>query len=85
VRVGLLASSIHHMVAVGSEEEARARQLTALGFAGVDALYLACAESAGVNAFLTTGDRLLKLASRHAGQLRIRVENPLTWLQDRGE
>ncbi len=60
---------------------ARACELEAAGFLGMDALHLAAAEAARVDVFLTTDDQLLRRAKRSAKQLRIRVENPLTWLQ----
>ena len=61
----------------------RGTELERLGFPGIDALHLACAESAHANVFFTTDDRLLRLATRHASLLRVRVANPLAWLQDR--
>jgi predicted nucleic acid-binding protein len=55
-----------------------------LGFSGIDALHLACAESAAADVILTTDDRLLRLSTRHAALLRVTVANPLGWLQDTG-
>ena len=80
-RVALLSSSMHRTVAVGEAEEARARHLNALGFSSLDALHLACAESGSADVFLTTDDDILRLASRHRSRLKVRVENPLAWLQ----
>jgi predicted nucleic acid-binding protein len=54
------------------------------GFADFDALHLACAERAEVDVFLTTDDRLLRRAKRLAAQLRVRVENPATWVREGG-
>jgi predicted nucleic acid-binding protein len=62
----------------------RARELEALGFAGVDALHLACAEAGRADVFLTADDRLLQTAVRHAPLLHVRVANPLAWVQDVG-
>ena len=50
---------------------------------GVDALRLACAEAAGADMFLTTDDRLLRVTARQPDFLRVRVANPLAWMQDR--
>jgi hypothetical protein len=83
-RVTLLASSTHRMVVAGKEEEGRATHLRGLGFSGVDALHLACAERGGVDVFLTTDDKLLRLALRHAAALKIQVANPLAWLHKGG-
>ena len=60
----------------------RTQQLETLGFHPFDALHLACAESGRADVFLTTDDRLLRLASRFSDQLHVRVENPLTWLKE---
>ena len=59
----------------------RARELEALGFPAMDALHLAAAEAAHADVFLTTDDRLLRRARRARKRLRVRVENPLIWLQ----
>ncbi|MBM3748624.1 MAG: type II toxin-antitoxin system VapC family toxin [Acidobacteria bacterium] len=79
-RVALLASSAHRSVAVDRAVEQRAASLHSLGFPSVDALHLACAESAGADVFLTTDDKLLRAASRCAAELKVSVCNPLTWL-----
>lgn len=59
----------------------RQAELEALGFRGLDAAHLACAENAKVEVFLTTDDRLLRRAVRLADRLGVRVDNPLDWLQ----
>jgi hypothetical protein len=81
-RVKLLASTIHYSVQLEQAEVVRAKQLEALGFKEWDALHLACAESGGVDIFLTTDDKLLNLARRVADQLQLQVDNPLTWLTE---
>jgi predicted nucleic acid-binding protein len=81
-RVKLLATFVHRYIPVERAEVERTQQLEALGFYSYDALHLACAESGGANIFLTTDDRLLRLATRLSRQLRVRVENPLTWLKE---
>ncbi len=59
---------------------ARAEFLTTLGFRAFDALHVAAAEQAAVNCFLTTDDKLLKLAARHSGVLKTSVMNPVQWI-----
>ncbi|MBI4550923.1 MAG: hypothetical protein HY710_01520 [Candidatus Latescibacteria bacterium] len=81
-RIKVLTASIHHSVLVEQTEEARAQELENLGFRSFDALHVACSERSGAAVFLTTDDRLLRLAARLSGQLRVRVENPLTWLKE---
>ena len=69
-------------IAIGPKEAERARELEKAGFIGFDAVHLACAESCEADVFLTTDDRLLKLAKKNAKQLQVKVENPLDWLKE---
>jgi predicted nucleic acid-binding protein len=83
-RVRLLASHAHEVIHVRQAEIQRARQLEAWGISAFDALHVACAESGGADAFLTTDDRLLSRLIEHAGELSVRVENPLAWVGEVG-
>lgn len=60
----------------------RTQALELLGFGGFDALHVACAEAAGADALLTTDDALVRRGRRFGDRLRVRVVNPLTWLQE---
>ena len=53
-----------------------------MGLKAYDALHVACAEYAQADVLLTTDDRLCRVATRHAHRLKVRVENPLIWLQE---
>ncbi|MDZ7792173.1 MAG: PIN domain-containing protein [Spirochaetia bacterium] len=64
------------------KEIERARVLESLGFKAMDALHLVCAEKAKVDAFLTVDDKLMKKSKANVDKLRVRVENPVTWLQE---
>jgi len=81
-RIKLLMTAIHRVVSVQVAEEKRGKELSALGLPAVDALHIACAETGGADVFLTTDDRLLRQATRLAAQLRVPVENPLTWIKE---
>lgn len=81
-RVQLLVSHAPRSVRVAASEANRAIQLEAWGITAFDALHLACAELCQADVFLTTDDRLARICEAHATQIRIRVENPLTWLQE---
>ena len=72
----------YQTVAVGSPEILRGKHLETLGFKEWDALHIACAESGDADVFLTTDDGILSRAKRSGSQLRVRVENPYTWLQE---
>ena len=58
----------------------RARNIQSLGIRSYDSLHIASAESAKVTVFLTTDDQLLKKAKQYASSLKVRVENPLSWI-----
>lgn len=81
-RTRMVADDAHQVVAVEQSQLERARQLQALGFHPFDALHLACAEAGGAEVFLTTDDGLLRRALRVADQIRLKVANPLRWLEE---
>lgn len=60
----------------------RGEELKGLGLKTYDALHVACAEQAQVEVLLTTDDRQVRAAARHARKLKVPVKNPLTWLQE---
>ena len=82
LRLKRVAALIGDVIGIGQKELERARELQKAGFVGFDAVHLACAESGKADVFLTTGDRLLKLAKRQTRSLNVRVENPLDWLKE---
>lgn len=79
-RVRQMLSGAHGTVALTDVAITRAQELKAMGFRTYDALHLACAEQATVDIFLTTDDRVLRIATRHTAQLQVRVAHPLAWL-----
>ena len=79
-RVRQMLNGAHDTSALTDVAIARAQALKAMGFRTYDALHLACAEQATVDIFLTTDDRVLRIATRHPTQLQVRVANPLVWL-----
>lgn len=81
-RIQTIASHVNYLVVVGELETNRAQELETWSFSAFDTLHLACAESYGVDILLTVDDKFLKKAAGYGQQLRIRVENPLTWLKE---
>jgi hypothetical protein len=79
-RVRNMLSGAQSTIALTAAAVTRAQELKAMGFRTYDALHLACAEQATVDVFLTTDDRVLRIATRHTAQLQVRVANPLEWL-----
>lgn len=80
-RVRALAGLAKTKSMVDNAAKARAQEWIGLGLKPVDALHLACAEGARVDVFLTTDDQLLRVIQR-IGPARIRVNNPLPWLNE---
>ena len=81
-RVQMLASHNHRTVILRQSEVDRAKELESWGIGAYDALHLACAEGAEADVFLTTDDRLVRKSATHSEQLRVRVENPLAWVEE---
>lgn len=81
-RLRRVTEFISSKIEIGGKELERANELQRLGFIGFDAVHLACAESGKADVFLTTDDRLLKLAKRLAKKLHVTVENPLDWMKE---
>ena len=79
-RVREMFTDVSRWVQVDETDIARGEELEALGFSDFDALHLASAERGGAEVFLTTDDKLLRRAERHAGQLRVRAVNPVIWI-----
>lgn len=81
-RARLLSGFVKQTVEVGEAEVERSKELRREGFKEFDSLHLACAETAKADVFLSTDDRLLKLAKRVPKRLKIRVMNPLAWVEE---
>lgn len=81
-RLRRVAEFVSLTIEIGERELERANELQKLGFGGFDAVHLACSESGKADVFLTTDDRLLKLAKRLAKKLHVKVENPLDWMKE---
>ena len=80
--VAALLALANEVVVPRSGSAERARFLQKLGFDAFDALHLACAEQGQAGVFLTTDDDLIRRAGRCSNELRIRVENPLSWYRE---
>jgi predicted nucleic acid-binding protein len=81
-RLRRIVEFINSSVEIGGKEMERASELQKLGFVGFDAVHLACAESGKADVFLTTDDRLLKLAKRFKKKIHVKVVNPLDWMKE---
>jgi predicted nucleic acid-binding protein len=81
-RVLLIASHATESLPLTEDDFDRAVHLESIGFGAFDALHLACAERGRASTFLTTDDRLLKLAGRNRDSLQLAVRNPLEWVRE---
>jgi len=77
-----LVSQSHFVVELNDRILARAEILEQKGFDAYDAIHLASAEEAQADIFITTDDRIVKLASRNKKLLSVQVENPARWLEE---
>lgn len=64
---------------LSTDVKCRAATLIGLGFKQLDALHLASAEELKAGYFLSTDDRLVTRAARHATLLKVLVANPLNF------
>ncbi len=74
----------HERVEASGAIVRRAEAFARLGLRSEDATHLACAEAAGVDAFLTTDDRLLRVVRRNVEMVHIPAVNPRAWAAERG-
>ncbi len=82
-RLLLVVQRASVFIPVGQDTYVRAGELQhQLGLKAYDALHVACAEQGGADVLLSTDDRLVKAVKRNKEATHIRVENPLTWLQE---
>ena len=81
-RVELLTRYADRTVLIERTIVKRASELEAMGFGTYDALHLACAEHCNADVFLTTDDKLLRLACGCSQDLEVMVDNPLIWLRE---
>jgi hypothetical protein len=80
--VAALLALANEVAVPGAPAAQRASFLETLGFGSFDALHLASAEQGNADLFLTTDDGLLRRAGRYRTELRVRVENPVSWYQE---
>ena len=81
IEIGLMVAKMQITAVLANAIRKRALDLEKLGFRGVDALHLACAEHNKADVFLTTDDRLQKRAVRYSTLLKVEVINPLKWFE----
>ncbi len=81
-QVSSLTANMNVVIKIDKKETERALHLEKLGFHPLDALHVACAESGGVDVFLTTDKKLLNLSYRLTGELKMKLYNPLQWLSE---
>lgn len=84
-KVSFLSSISQSYIVVDKDVKERAIELSEFNFKSFDALHIACAEKGGADVLLTTDDSLLNKASQQADALKVRLENPVTWLMEESE
>ncbi len=56
-----------------------------MGFRTLDAFHLACAEAGGADVLLTTDRQFVSAAARAGDAVRVRVTNPIRWIEERND
>jgi predicted nucleic acid-binding protein len=79
-KVELLLTVASTQISLTAGIERRAVELQKWGLTPLDALHLTAAENAHADYFLTTDDNLIRKATRHQTDLKVKVENPVKWL-----
>lgn len=63
----------------------RASECQAMGFKPGDAVHVADAEATTSDVLLTCDDRMIRAGRRNRHRLRVRIANPLSWLQEQND
>ena len=80
LRAEKVVSVAKESILVDEEIISRMHALVAVGGNAMDSLHIACAERAGA-VFLTTDDGLITFFKLHR-DIQVRIENPVTWLEE---
>ena len=84
-RVGSLLPSRKERVSLTKGMYRRATELERLGFKPADALHVAAAEALKADVLLSCDDRLCRRGGRFRSKLRVRVADPLSWLEENAD
>jgi len=80
-RLESMARWASEFVEVNEDIFIRAKKIQEFGIKEYDALHIACGEYGRADVFLSTDDKLLRIAEKNIKKLKIKVINPLIWLQ----
>ena len=81
-RIRELLQVAENKIILTDEIDNRSQEIEKLGFGLYDSFHIACAETAKIDVLLTTDDRLLKKAIKYSHLLKIKLDNPVTWLMN---
>lgn len=81
-QIKYISKNYNEYIDISQNEINRAQKLENIGFHGIDALHLACAENSGADFFLTTDDQLLRNAKKICSKIKLTVKNPFVWLKE---
>ena len=81
-RIRELLQVAENKIILTEEIDKRSQEIEKLGFGLYDSFHIACAESVRIDVLLTTDDRLLKKAIKYSHLLKVKLDNPVTWLMN---
>ncbi|MFH0976302.1 MAG: PIN domain-containing protein [Spirochaetota bacterium] len=77
-----LSEYISVLIYTDKKIKERAIELQIIGFKAFDSFHIACAEKGNADVFLTTDDKIIKLAVQNKNKIKVKVYNPLNWVQE---
>ncbi len=81
-KVLLLIAKANLYLRVNTKIISRAKEIRKFGMKTYDALHVASAEVGKADIFLTTDDNLLAKLKKHADQINVKTDNPLSWIKE---
>lgn len=76
-----ILSRSQEYVSIDDDIVSRAKKLALFGIKNLDALHIACAEKADA-VFLTTDDGIIHTLKHPNTDIKIRIDNPVRWLEE---
>ena len=81
-KVKMISTAVSEKIIPSIEEFNRAFELENLGFSSMDSLHISCAEKAEADIMVTTDDKLIKKRDRNKNKVRLKIVNPVLFLEE---
>ncbi len=78
--IRIILSKAKYYISLNEDILKRGYEIQKIGVKSYDALHIASAEYGKATIFLTTDDKLLKIARNNLEKIHTKVQNPLNWI-----